>query len=98
MEIEYHGELQTLQFVTHLSNLSQLVNELILPLYAPGKEVGISDLLIVIQSFQAWESSLPHFFQLSGPGSAHVLVMHMYYRMMLIQYVYLTDFPSQDHC
>ena len=84
---EWHQELQSLQFVTHLSDLSEVVNEVNLGLYASGKQVGVAELQHAIRRFNAWEESLQPYFQLSMSGPAHVVILHMYYRHLIIQYV-----------
>ena len=77
--------MQCLHFVKQLSELSQLVNELNLALYAPGEMFTPGKLQSAHARYQAWYQNMPEMFHLQNTGMPHVIVLHIYYHSCLMQ-------------
>lgn len=77
--------MHCLLFTKVFSELSQLLNEFNLSMYAPQERMSIRKLQLAHTRYQDWYHRLPDVFHLQNTGMPHVIVMHMYYYHCLLQ-------------
>jgi len=77
--------MKCLLFVQHFSKLSEIINDVNLSLYAPKERFTARRLAAAYNQYQAWYSDIPEIFHLQNTAMPHVLVMHMYYYMCVLQ-------------
>lgn len=76
-------------FIEQLSRLSEIVNDMNTTLYAPLEKFTPRKLATAYAAYQSWYNDLPEPFRLQNTSLPHVIVLHMYYYMAVLQYVNL---------
>lgn len=84
--------MKCLLYITHLSKLSELINDINLNLYAPQERFTPRRLASAYNRYQDWYSDLPEIFQLQNTAMPHVIILHMYYHQCVLQYVSTSAF------
>lgn len=77
--------MKCLLFVQHFSKLSEIINDVNLNLYAPKERFTARRLAAGYNQYQSWYNEMPEIFHLQNTAMPHVVVMHMYYYMCVLQ-------------
>lgn len=76
---------QQITFSACLSNLSEIASEMVNTFYARREHFTSRRLAMTYAQYREWHQSLPDFFRLGNTSLPHVLVLHMYYYVCVMQ-------------
>ena len=77
--------MKCLLFMQHFSKLSEIINDVNLNLYTPKERFTARRLAAAYNQYQAWYTEMPEIFHLQNTAMPHVLVLHLYYYMCILQ-------------